>query len=158
MISNLILAQILASTTGQCPKVAQVYKTLKNVTVEDLSKPYLHNYYEVYGTKPDGTNVILYLTAAHSCNYGTRGGGGCMTHYQCMMEEEHVNKKAYIEECEGICNEQVIKAGSFQELEDKCQGMALYTTSEYRIESWYPTRMVRVFNVPATESNSCRKN
>ncbi len=158
MLTSLYLAQILASTTGQCPKVAQVFKTLTNIHVEDLSKPYLNHYYEVYGTQPDGSNVILYLTQAYSCNYGSRGGGGCMTHYQCSMEVVRVNKKAYVQECEGICayDNTVIKAGSFQELEEACQS-DLYSASKYRIESWTPTRMVRIFDVPATEENSCRE-
>lgn len=184
MLTSLIIAEILASTTSQCPKIAEVYKTLNHVEVADLSKPYLNSHFEVYGTRPNGKNVTLYLTKAYSCDYGSRGGGVCANHYSCMMEEEKMNKSAYTS-CEAICTYMncdnqgchqegvnlsssrgdlsIITADSFHELEESCQKTAgntqlvnLYTLKDYRVQARYLRSEWRLYDTKATESNSCK--
>lgn len=166
MLSTLILAEILASAHGSCPRVEQVYKTLTNVTVQDLSKPYLFEYYEVYGTRPDGKQVELYLAKHYICNYGSFGGGGCGNQYSCNMKV-FANKSAYQPTCEAICAEEarpvadrlrsqnVISGDSIEELESKCE-YNLYSTTEYRVQARYLRSEWRVYDTPATETNSCK--
>lgn len=178
MLTTLIIAEILASNVRDCPKIEEVYKTLTNVTVEDLSKPYLLDYFEVYGTKPNGKKVEIYLSRQASCSYGSFGGGGCMTHYNCQMKE--INKKRMqfsATSCEAIClstvcynNEchqegtnlsanrndlSIITGDSFEELQQNCSG-SLYTTSEYSVRARYLRSEWRLYDKSATEKNSCK--
>lgn len=78
--------QILNSKWPNCEKARSVYEQMENKSMEDLSRNYGPTYIEVYGNLPNGKNVTLYLTMAYSCDYGSFGGGGCSTKYQCQIE------------------------------------------------------------------------
>jgi hypothetical protein len=78
--------QILNSKWPSCDKAREVFENFRTRQIEDLSRNYGPSYYEVYGTFQNGQQATLYLTMAYSCDYGSFGGGGCSTKYQCQIE------------------------------------------------------------------------
>lgn len=173
MLSTFLLAEILASNVGKCPEAQDIFQTLKNITVVESSKPSLYLNYQVTGTTPEGDKVKLSLTKGFNCSSGSRGGGGCSTFYQCVME---TTQKVEDYNCEAICSPnsqgyvtsaprflETVKAQTFSGLETQCQAqfphapsVYLFSTTQYQLLARYLSSEKRLYNTPATESDSCQ--